>query len=55
MLNLLPLRLRSVAYALRGGFLVRPMVIALVLGTAGAALSALEEAMPMVSAWVPAT
>jgi uncharacterized membrane protein len=54
-LNLLPLRLRSVAYALRGGFLVRPMVIALVLGTAGAALSALEEAMPMVSAWVPAT
>ena len=54
MLNLLPLRLRSIAYALRGGFLVRPMVIALVLGSAGAMLSALEEAMPVVSAWVPA-
>jgi uncharacterized membrane protein len=44
-----------VAYALRGGFLIRPMVIALVLGTAGAVLSAAEEAMPLLSAWVPET
>ncbi len=55
MLRRLPLRVRSVAYALRGGFLIRPMVIALALGTAGAVLSAAEEAMPLLSAWVPET
>ena len=55
MLNQLPLRLRSAGYALRGGFLVRPLVIAVVLGTCGAVLSSVEEAVPSLSAWVPAT
>ncbi len=54
-LKLLPLRLRSAAYALRGGFLIRPSIIALLLGAVGATLSSLEEAMPLLSAWVPQT
>jgi len=54
-LKQLPLRLRSVAYALRGGFLVRPLVIALVLGLCGAVLSSVEEATPVLAAWIPAT
>jgi uncharacterized membrane protein len=54
-LKQLPLRVRAVAYALRGGFLVRPMVIALVLGLAGAVLSSMEEASPLLSAWIPTT
>ena len=40
-------------YNLRGGFLVRPLIIALALGCAGALLSWLEETFPGVSAWVP--
>ena len=40
-------------YNLRGGFLVRPLTIALSLGCAGALLSWLEEMAPAVSAWVP--
>ncbi len=47
------LLLRQAAYNLRGGFLVRPLLIALVLGAAGALLSAGEEAVPALSAWVP--
>jgi uncharacterized membrane protein len=47
------LRLRSAAYALRGGFLVRPLLIAVALGLCGALLSSLEEAVPGVAAWVP--
>jgi uncharacterized membrane protein len=46
--------LRSAMYALRGGFLVRPLVIAIVLGTAGAVLSAVEEALPGLGAVIPA-
>jgi uncharacterized membrane protein len=42
-------------YNLRGGFLVRPLTIALTLGCAGAFLSWLEEEYPAVSAWVPST
>ncbi len=42
-------------YNLRGGFLVRPLIIALALGCAGALLSWLEEEFPVVSAWVPIT
>ena len=42
-------------YNLRGGFLVRPLAIALTLGCAGALLSSLEEMFPAVSAWVPRT
>ena len=49
-----PLQLRSAGYALRGGFLVRPLVIAVALGLCGALLSSLEEAAPVAAAWVPA-
>jgi len=52
-LERLPLLIRSAMYALRGGFLIRPLVIALILGTAGAVLSSLEEAKPQISAWIP--
>ena len=50
----LTLMLRHAMYNLRGGFLIRPLTIALTLGCAGAFLSWLEEAFPAVSAWVPA-
>ena len=49
----LPLWVRHAMYNLRGGFLVRPLTIALVLGAAGAILSWLEETFPFVSDWVP--
>ena len=55
MLKRLPLRLRSAAYALRGGFLVRPLLIAVALGLCGALLSSLEEAAPIAAAWIPTT
>ena len=41
-------------YNLRGGFLVRPLVIAVVLGFAGAIFSWLEERFPFTNHWVPA-
>ncbi len=53
LLKRLPLFWRHVAYNLRGGFLVRPLIIALALGAAGALVSAAEEAWPALSAWVP--
>ena len=43
---------RSSMYALRGGFLVRPLVIAVVLGSAGAVLSSIEETTPQISSWI---
>ncbi len=49
----LPLLLRHAMYNLRGGFLIRPLSIALVLGCAGAFLSWLEEEFPAISDWVP--
>ena len=49
----LPLLFRHVTYNLRGGFLVRPLTIALTLGCAGALFSWLEETDPTLSAWVP--
>jgi len=49
----LPLTLRHAMYSLRGGFLIRPLIIALALGGAGAFLSWLEEEFPAASAWVP--
>ena len=49
----LPLLLRNAMYNLRGGFLVRPLIIALTLGWAGALFSWLEETFPLVSGWVP--
>ena len=54
MLRRLPLRLRSAAYSLRGGFLVRPVVIAIILGMCGAVLSSVEEAVPRMANSVPA-
>src|SRR6202451_1801724 len=41
-------------YSLRGGFLVRPLLISIALGVFGAVLSSLEETIPLLSAWVPA-
>ena len=49
----LPLLIRRAMYNLRGGFLVRPLTIALVLGCVGAILSWLEETFPGVSDLVP--
>ncbi|MGA3092082.1 MAG: DUF2254 domain-containing protein [Terriglobales bacterium] len=49
----LRLMLRHAMYNLRGGFLIRPLTIALALGCAGAFLSWLEEEFPVASAWVP--
>jgi uncharacterized membrane protein len=40
-------------YNLRGGFLVRPLSIALALGCAGALLSELEESFPALGGWTP--
>jgi len=49
----LPLLIRDATYNLRGGFLVRPLIIAVALGAAGAFLSWAEETMPGISDWVP--
>jgi len=49
-----PVLFRQAMYNLRGGFLIRPLTIALVLGGAGAFLSWLEEEFPILSTWVPA-
>jgi uncharacterized membrane protein len=48
------LLIRQAMYNLRGGFLTRPLVIALALGAVGAALSWLEETVPAFSNWMPA-
>jgi uncharacterized membrane protein len=53
MIKRLPALLRSASYAFRGGFLIRPFVIALTLGTAGAVLSSLEERVPAIGSFVP--
>jgi uncharacterized membrane protein len=50
--RLFPL-LRTAMYSLRGGFLVRPLLISIALGVLGASLSSLEETDPLLSAWVP--
>jgi uncharacterized membrane protein len=48
-----PLFVRTATYALRGGFLIRPLLISLALGVTGMTLSSLEESFPIMSAWVP--
>ncbi len=53
MLNPLFPKLRTAMYALRGGFLVRPLLISIALGLLGAVLSSVEENVPALSAWVP--
>jgi uncharacterized membrane protein len=55
MFERLPILFRSAMYALRGGFLVRPLAIALILDATGALLSSLEESTPKISAWIPNT
>ena len=47
--------LRAAFYALRGGFLVRPLMIVLLLGAGGALLSEWEESFPGVRALIPQT
>ncbi|MGA7416256.1 MAG: DUF2254 domain-containing protein [Bryobacteraceae bacterium] len=49
----IPLVIRHIAYNLRGGFLVRPLIITLTLGCVGALLSFLEELVPGFSDFVP--
>jgi uncharacterized membrane protein len=49
----LRLLFRRITYNLRGGFLVRPLTIALALGCIGALLSWIEELHPAVGDWVP--
>ena len=53
MIERLRLLIRRTLYSLRGGFLVRPLSIALVIGGVGAILSWFEELHPSVSDWVP--
>ena len=55
MIKRLPLLFRHVMYNLRGGFLVRPLTITLILGCVGALLSQAEESIPGFSNWVPRT
>jgi uncharacterized membrane protein len=50
-----PAALRSALYALRSGFLVRPLIIAFAIGTVGAVLSSIEERYPAIQAIVPLT
>jgi hypothetical protein len=49
----LSLMLRSALYALRGGFLIRPFLIALFFGAVGSILSFAEEYEPGLDAWIP--
>jgi uncharacterized membrane protein len=49
----LRLLFRRFVYNLRGGFLVRPVIIALSLGCIGAVLSWIEESDPSIGDWVP--
>ena len=53
MFERLPALFRSALYALRGGFLIRPLAIALALGAAGAVLSSIEELFTVVGRWIP--
>ena len=48
-----PALLRSALYALRGGFLLRPLAIALSLGICGALLSEFEEKFPAIRDFIP--
>ena len=53
MLERLRVLFRSTLYAFRGGFLIRPLLIVLALGTAGALLSQFEEQFPAIRGFVP--
>src|SRR5271165_6000280 len=47
------LMLRAALYGMRGGFLIRPLLIALTFGAVGAILSSAEENLPELDAWIP--
>jgi hypothetical protein len=49
----LPALISSATYAFRGGFLIRPFIIALALGAAGAVFSWLEEDVPAIGSLDP--
>jgi uncharacterized membrane protein len=49
----LSLQFRRAMYNLRGGFLVRPLAIALSLGVLGVLLSWLEDSVPVLQTWRP--
>ena len=53
MFERLPVLIQSAMYSLRGGFLIRPLVIAIILGAVGAVFSSVEEAVPQIDAWIP--
>ena len=53
MIERLRLLFRKAGYNLRGGFLVRPLTIAIALAWAGAVLSWIEESNPFISDWAP--
>ncbi len=53
MIERLRLLFRHIGYNLRGGFLIRPVLIALALGCGGALLSEMEESNPWIGDWVP--
>jgi hypothetical protein len=52
-LKRLPVLFRATLYAFRGGFLIRPLLIVVALGTAGAILSAFEKQFPAMRWFVP--
>jgi uncharacterized membrane protein len=49
----LPRAIQHILFNLRGGFLVRPLIISLALGFVGGCLSWLEETHPALGAWLP--
>jgi uncharacterized membrane protein len=53
MKNILPPFIHNIMYNLRGGFLVRPLIIALVLGSLGNLLPHLEHAYPVLTTGLP--
>ncbi len=53
MIERLRLLFHHIVYNLRGGFLIRPVTIALALGCSGALLSWTEESKPSIGDWVP--
>ncbi|MHB8636621.1 MAG: DUF2254 domain-containing protein [Fimbriimonadaceae bacterium] len=53
MIKLLSSLFRHTAYNLRGGFLVRPLLIAVSIGTCGLLLSQVEAAIPELTNWIP--
>ena len=53
MKNILPPFVHNIMYNLRGGFLVRPLIIALVLGSLGNLLPHLEHSYPFLNTGLP--